>query len=171
MLPNLITRIMIYELNFIVKGIQNKVFNPTKMIESVSFYNVWLPFTVSTELQIRKHLKNASRNIDQNHIILSRDKLFQSFLSAVDSPNPVPTFNFVVKKGSNTCMLRMEAWKVFQCCTPGCYTMTPFQLVKRIRQEIYRQREQETDIDKVVSFPEPPSADRTAQAYHTSFQP
>ena len=67
-------------------------------------------------------------------------------------------------------MLRMEAWKVFQCCTPGCYTMTPFQLVKRIRQEKYRQREQEADVIKTVAIVEPLVGDqaRKARAAHAS---
>lgn len=67
-------------------------------------------------------------------------------------------------------MLRMEAWKVFQCSTPGCYTMTPFQLVKRIRQEIYRQREQEADITKTFAIAKPPAGDEALEtkAAHAS---
>lgn len=45
-------------------------------------------------------------------------------------------------------ILRNEAWKVFQCCTPGCYSMTPFQVVKGQRQTAHRLIEQETDVIK-----------------------
>jgi len=45
-------------------------------------------------------------------------------------------------------VLRNEAWKVYQCCTPGCYTMTPFQLVKAQRHQAYRLAEQEADTIK-----------------------
>jgi hypothetical protein len=45
-------------------------------------------------------------------------------------------------------VLRTEAWKVYQCCTSGCYTMTPFQLVKAQRQQAYRLAEQEADVLK-----------------------
>ena len=56
-------------------------------------------------------------------------------------------------------MLRMDTWKHFVCCTPGCHTMVPFQKVKAERQQA-RQREQEADVDKVVKFPEAPEADK-----------
>jgi len=46
-------------------------------------------------------------------------------------------------------MLRMdEAWKHFQCCTPACWTMEAFQLVKANRQATFRQMEQEADVLK-----------------------
>ena len=45
-------------------------------------------------------------------------------------------------------LLRNETWKVYQCCSPGCFTMIPFQTVKAERQQAYRQREQEADVVK-----------------------
>lgn len=65
-------------------------------------------------------------------------------------------------------MLRMESWKVYQCCTPACYTMIPFQKVKVERQHSFRLREQEADTDKVVSFPQPPNPIKAAQAAEAS---
>jgi hypothetical protein len=45
-------------------------------------------------------------------------------------------------------LLRNEAWKVFQCCSPACYTMIPFQTVKAERQQAFRLLEQEADVVK-----------------------
>ena len=49
-----------------------------------------------------------------------------------------------------------STWRYFTCCTPGCRHMKAFQLVKTERQQAFRLREQEADIDKVVTVAEPP---------------